>query len=194
MFSTCQLYTCFLNTEATFSVNFSWLEAFWGTKYMFTSFVAGNWATYCTSVTLIVMVTEKPNGVTKGAFFWDYSERWILGIDGIRVFLGAIPFSEWTEYHSGTRMNRMNGIRITWNTQNARSFGKFLAGKPTRPPAPVVWLPVGRRSSSQVTSAMSIPFSEWMSVLLEIEIPCILLFLHWNRNNQNSPKRIHSKN
>ena len=48
--SSCQLYTCFLNTEATFSVNFSWLEAFWGKKYMFTSFVAGNWATYCTLI------------------------------------------------------------------------------------------------------------------------------------------------
>ena len=43
----CQLYSCFLNTEATFSVNFSWLEAFWGTKYTFTFFVAGNWSTYC---------------------------------------------------------------------------------------------------------------------------------------------------
>ena len=54
----------------------------------------------------------------------------------------------------------MNGIRFTRNTQNMRSFGKFLAGNPTRPPAPVAWLLVGRRSSSQVTSAMSIPFSE----------------------------------
>ena len=53
-----------------------------------------------------------------------------------------------------------DGIQFTWNTQNTRSFGKFLAGNPTRPPAPVTWLPVGRRSSSQVTSAMSIPFSE----------------------------------
>ena len=56
----------------------------------------------------------------------------------------------------------MNGIRFTRNTQNTRFFGggKFLAGNLTRPPAPVAWLPVGRRSSSQVTSAMSIPFSE----------------------------------
>ena len=29
-----------------------------------------------------------------GAFFWDYSGIGILGIDGIRVLLGAIPFSE----------------------------------------------------------------------------------------------------
>ena len=57
-------------------------------------------------------------------------------------------------------MNRMNGIRFTRNRQNTRSFGKFLAGNPTWPPAPVAWLPVGRRSSSPVTSAMSIPFSE----------------------------------
>ena len=89
-----------------------------------------------------------------------------------------------------SRMNRMNGIRFTQNRQNTRSLGKLLAGNPTRPPAPVAWLPVGRRSSSQVTSTMSIPFSEWMSVLLEIEIPCILLFLNRNRNNQNSPKRM----
>ena len=30
-----------------------------------------------------------------------------------------------------------------------------------------------------------------MSVLLEIEIPCILLFLNRNRNSQNGPKRMH---
>ena len=30
---------------------------------------------------------------SKGAFFWDYSGIGILGIDGIRVLLGAIPFS-----------------------------------------------------------------------------------------------------
>ena len=29
-----------------------------------------------------------------GAFFWDYSGIRLLGIDGIRVLLGAIPFSE----------------------------------------------------------------------------------------------------
>ena len=51
-------------------------------------------------------------------------------------------------------------IRLTRNTQNTRSFGKCLAGNPTRPPTPVAWLPVGRRSSSQVTSAMTILFSE----------------------------------
>ena len=30
----------------------------------------------------------------KGAFFWDYSGIGILGVDGICVLLGAIPFSE----------------------------------------------------------------------------------------------------
>ena len=54
----------------------------------------------------------------------------------------------------------MNGIRFPRSKQNTRSFGKFLAGNPTRPPGPVDWLPVGRSSSSQVTSAMSVPFSE----------------------------------
>ena len=88
--------------------------------------------------------------LTKGAFFWDYSGIGLLGIDGIRVLLGAIPFSERTEYFStpDSRMNRMNGIRFTRNMQNTRSLGKFLAGNLTRPPTPVTWLPVGRRSSS----------------------------------------------
>ena len=45
----------------------------------------------------------------------------------------------------------------------------------------------------QVYSAVNIPFSDWMSVLLEIEIPCILLFLNRNRISQNSPKRMHPK-
>ena len=90
--------------------------------------------------------------------------------------------------------SRMNGIWFTWKTQNTRSFGKFLAGNPTRPPALVVWLPVGRCRSSRATSAMSIPFSEIISnVLLEIEILCTLLFLNRNRNSQNSPKRMHPK-
>ena len=79
---------------------------------------------------------------TKGAFFWDYSGIGILGIDGISVLLGAIPFSELTEYHSihsapGSRMNRMEGMLLTQNRRNTRSFGKFLAGNPTWPPAPV---------------------------------------------------------
>ena len=63
-----------------------------------------------------------------GAFFWDYSGIGILGIDGFCVLLGAILFSEWTEYHSvhsapDSRMNRMEGIRFTLNTQN-RQGGK----------------------------------------------------------------------
>ena len=67
----------------------------------------------------------------------------ILGIDGICVLLGAIPFSELTEYHSvhsapDSRMNRMEGMPlITPNRQHTRYFGKCLAGNPTRPPAPV---------------------------------------------------------
>ena len=57
---------------------------------------------------------------TKGAFFWDYSGMDILGIDGICVLLGAILFSEGTEYHSvhsapNSRMNRIEGIRFTQN-------------------------------------------------------------------------------
>ena len=87
-------------------------------------------------------LTDLTDWLTKGAFFWDYSRIGILGIDGICVLLGAIPFSEWTEYHSihsapDSRMNRMNGIRFTRNRQNTRSFGKFLLGNPMRLPAHV---------------------------------------------------------
>ena len=77
-----------------------------------------------------------------GAFFWNYSGIGTLGIDGICVLLGAIPFSEWMEYHSvhsalDSRMNRIEGMRFTGNRQNMRSFGKCLAGNPTWPPASV---------------------------------------------------------
>ena len=34
-------------------------------------------------------------------------------------------------------MNRMEGMRFTRIKQNTRSFRKFLAGNPTRPPTPV---------------------------------------------------------
>ena len=37
---------------------------------------------------------ETSSSQTWGAFFWDYSGIGILGIDGICVLLGAIPFSE----------------------------------------------------------------------------------------------------
>ena len=105
---------------------------------------------------------RQPNANTKGTFFWDYSGIGILGIDDICVLLGAIPFSEWTEYHSvhsalESRMNRMEGMRFTRNIQNTLSFGKFLAGNPTRPLSPVA---PGRHGSSQVTSAMGIPFPD----------------------------------
>ena len=47
-----------------------------------------------------------------------------------------------TEYHSvhsapDGRLDRLEGMRFTQNRQNTRSFGKFLAGNPTRSPAPV---------------------------------------------------------
>ena len=72
-----------------------------------------------------------------------------------------------------------------------RSFGKFLAGNPTRPPAPVSWLPVGRRSSSQGPRHEQSVF-RMNERSFEIEIPCILLFLKRNRNSQDSPKRINA--
>ena len=125
----------------------------------------------------------------KGTFFWDYSGIGILGIDGICVLLGAIPFLEWTEYHSvrsapESRMNRMEGM---WCT---RSFGKFLAEKAN---AAACAGRVCRYSSSQATSD-SVSRSEiCRSVLFKIEILCILLFLNRNKNSQISPKRMHPK-
>ena len=56
-----------------------------------------------------------------------------------------------------------------------------MAGSPTRPPV----------SSSQVTSDSVSRSETCRSVLFEIEIPCILVFLNRNKNSQNSPKRMH---
>ena len=112
-------------------------------------------------------------------FFWELfrfrNERNIIPF----ILLPIAEWTKWTEYG----LLGIRRIRVL--------LGNFWREFPTRPPAPVAWLPVGRRSSSQVTSAMSIPFSEWMSVLLEI--PCILLSLNRNRNSQNSLKRMHPK-
>ena len=43
----------------------------------------------------------------------------------------------WRSSAPDSRMNKMEGMRFTRNRQKTRSFGKFLAGNPTRPPAPV---------------------------------------------------------
>ena len=122
--------------------------------------------------------------------------------------LVAIPFSEWTEYHSvhsapNSRMNGMNGIsfrsfcsrqqnernerntQFTRNRQNTRSFGKFLAGNPTRPQT---FLGLILRPPPPVRQGYSV-FRR--SVLFEIEIPCIMLSLNRNNNSQNSSKRMH---
>ena len=40
------------------------------------------------------LVPMAPALYKQGAFFWDYSGIGILGIDGICVLLGGIPFSE----------------------------------------------------------------------------------------------------
>ena len=67
------------------------------------------------------------------AFFWDYSEIGLLGIE------------------QNERKTVYSEYAFFWN---------FWAGNRTLPPAPDAWPPVGRRSSSQVTSVMRIPFSE----------------------------------
>ena len=81
----------------------------------------------------------------------------------------------------------MEGMRFIRNRQNTRSFGTFLAGNPARPPCSLTLKCVRRYSSSQVTSDSVSRSETCRSVLFEIEIPCILLFLNRNKNSQNSP-------
>ena len=76
----------------------------------------------------------------------------------------------------------MEGTRFTRNRQtDTRSSGKCLAGNPTRPLAPVA---AGFRLKRW--NGNSDP--KCRSVLVEIEIPCILLLINRNKNSQNSPK------
>ena len=74
------------------------------------------------------------------------------------------------------------------NRQNTRSFGKFLAGNPTRPPAPVSCADIVRLRSPPIPFPDLKQVETYRSVLFEIEIPCILLFLNRYKNSQNSPK------
>ena len=163
MFSRFKLTVSYVMPAGTGKYN-SWLYHSHAPKRQCVAFA------YCTTAAL-----------TKSAFFWEYSRIGILGIDGICVLLGAIPFSEWTEYHSvhsasDSRMNRMEGMWFTRNRQNTRSFGKLLAGNPTRPPFSLTLKCVRRYSSSQVTSDSVSRSETCRSILFEIEIdPCILL-------------------
>ena len=87
-------------------------------------------------------------------------------------------------------MNRMEGMRFTLNRQNTRSFGNFLAGDATRPPAPVACADIVVLRSPPIP----LPNLKHVTVPFEIEsIVCILLFLNQNKNSQNSPKRIYPK-
>ena len=91
---------------------------------------------------------------------------------------------------------RMSGISFcsfcSQYRQNTRSFGKFLVVNPTWLTAPVAVKYVRRYSNYQVTSDSVSRSETCRSVLFEIEIPCILLFLNRNKNSQNSPKRMHT--
>ena len=69
-------------------------------------------------------------------------------------------------------MNRIEGMWFTRNRQNMRSFVKFWAAARAR-----------RHGSSQVTSAMGIPFLDFRGVVFEIGILSILLFLDRNENS-----------
>ena len=57
-----------------------------------------------------------------------------------------------------SRRNRMEGMRFTRNRQNTRYFGKFLAGNPTRPPAPVAC------ADTVVLRSSPIPFPDLKNV------------------------------
>ena len=84
----------------------------------------------------------------------------------------------------------MEGMRFTRNRQNTCSFGKLFGGKSY---AAARAGRVRRYSSSQVTFDSVSRSETRRSVLFEIEILCILLFLNQNKNSQNSPKRMHPK-
>ena len=74
---------------------------------------------------------------------------------------------------------RIDKYAFFWEIFGGKSYAAARAGR------------VRRYSSSQITSD-SVSRSEiCRSVLFEIEIPCILLFLNRNKNSQNSPKRMH---
>ena len=84
----------------------------------------------------------------------------------------------------------MEGMRFTRNRQNTRSFGGIFGGKSYGADRAGH---VHRYSSSQDTSDSVSTSETCRSVLFEIEIPSIVLFLNRNKNSQNSPKRMHPK-
>ena len=86
----------------------------------------------------------------------------------------------------------MEGMWFTRNRQNTCSFGHFwpVGGKSY---AAARAGRVRRYSSSQVTSDSVSRSETCRSVLFQIEILCMLLFLNQNNNSQNSPKRMHPK-
>ena len=55
---------------------------------------AGDVVSLTDGITGVSADTTHPEGISYGAFFWDYSGIGILGIDGICILLGAIPFKE----------------------------------------------------------------------------------------------------
>ena len=95
----------------------------------------------CIIYDLDIFMGSQNQAESMGAFFWDYSGIGLLGIDGIRVLLGSIPFSELTEYNSvhsapDSRMNRMNGLlgirRIRVLLENF--WREIQRGRPRRSP------------------------------------------------------------
>jgi len=122
------------------------------------------WIWICTSNQVISSVSARrtPAGVLGWCQVLPYKKNYsgigILGIEGTCVLMGAIPFSERTEYHSvhsapDSTMNRseygsmeIDRIRVLLGN----FWGEILPGRPR----------VCRHSSSQVTSAIGIPFSE----------------------------------
>lgn len=144
----------------------------------------------------IIGSPEGPNCEIESAVFRDNSGRGILGIDSIRALLGAILFPEWTEHQY--LCSALIAEWMEWVEYGLPGIGKICIllknfGQEIQCGCQCTGRmasdPVERCSSSQVTSPMSILFSEFMSVLLEIEMPWILLFLNQNRKSQNSSKK-----
>ena len=79
----------------------------------------------------------------------------------------------------------MERMRLTRNRQNTRFGGKSYAAACAGR--------VRRHISSQVICNSVSRSETCRSVLFEIEIPCILLFLNRSNNSHNSLKRMHPK-
>ena len=110
-------------------------------------------------------------------FFWELfrfrNERNIIPF----ILLPIAELTEWKE----CGLLGIDRIRVLLDIFGGKSYAATRAGR------------VRRYSSSQVTSDSVSRSETCRSVLFQIEILCMLLFLNQNKNSQNSPKRMHPK-